>query len=69
MSGIQFDDEQYQQKLKHSYNFDKTKIKKQIFINKNNIFGLHMQEATFKVNTLKEVAKICIKMIFAIWQL
>ena len=28
-----------------------------------------MQEATFKVNTLKEVAKICIKMMFAIWQL
>ena len=60
-------DEQYHQKLKHSYNFDKTKIKKQIFANKNYIFGLHMQEAIFKVNTVKEVAKIYIKMMFTIW--
>ena len=37
-----FNDEQYQQKLKHSYNFDKINIKKYIFVNKNYIFGLHM---------------------------
>ena len=60
-------DEYYHQKLKHSYNFDKTKIKKQIFVNKNYILGLHMQETIFKVNTVKEVAKIHIKMMFTIW--
>ena len=27
------------QKLKHSYNFDKTKTKKHVFVNKNYIFG------------------------------
>ena len=39
----------------------------QIFVNKNYIFGLHMQETIFKVNTVKEVAKIYIKMMFTIW--
>ena len=50
-------DEQYNQKLKHSYNFGKTKTKKQVFVNKNYIFGLRMQEAIFQVNTVKEVPK------------
>ena len=31
------------------------------------IFGLHMQEAIFKVNTVKEVAKGYIKTMFNIW--
>ena len=31
------------------------------------MFGLDMQEAIFKVNTVKEVAKIYVKMTFKIW--
>ena len=44
----------------------KNKNQKQIFCQYNYIFGLHMQEAIFKVNTLKEIAKIYIKMMFKI---
>ena len=60
-------DEQYHQKLKHSYNFDKTKTKKQVFVYKNYIFGFRMQEAIFQVNTVKEAPKTHIKMMFRIW--
>ena len=45
----------------------KNKDRKQIFCQKNYIFGLHMQEAIFKVNTVKEIPKIYIKMMFKIW--
>ena len=37
-----------------------------MFCQWNYIFPLHMQEAIFK-DTVKEVAKIYIKMIFKIW--
>ena len=37
------------------------------FCQSNYIFSLNMQEAIFKVNTVKEVHKIYIEMIFTIW--
>ena len=45
----------------------KTKIENKCFCQKNYIFTLHMQEATYKANAAKEVAKIYIKMMFKIW--
>ena len=45
--GIQFNDEQYNQKLKRNCNFDKKQRSETFFVNKNQIFGLHMQEAIF----------------------
>ena len=51
----------------NSYNFDKTNIKKQIFANKNYLFGLHMLDAIVKVNTVKEIPKLDIKSMLTIW--
>ena len=59
ISGISLNDEQYHQKLKHSCNFGKKKRSKTSYIS-----GLHMQEAIFEVNPVKEVAKIYIKITF-----
>ena len=51
----------------NSYNFDKTNIKKQIFANKNYLFGLHMLDVIVKVNTVKEIPKLDIKSMLTIW--
>ena len=51
----------------NSYNFDKTNIKKQIFANKNYLFGLHMLDAIVQVNTVKEIPKLDIKSMLTIW--
>ena len=51
----------------NSYNFDKTNIKKQIFANKNYLFGLHMLDVIVKVNAVKEIPKLDIKSMLTIW--
>ena len=60
------DEEQYQQKLNIVAILTIRKRKKSFF-QLNYIFGLHMQEAIFNVNTIKKVTKIYIKMVFKIW--
>ena len=45
----------------------KRRSKNKFLSKKNYISGLHMQEAIFKVNTVKDVAKTYIKIMFTIW--
>ena len=60
------DEEQYHQKL-NIVAILTIRKKKKSFFQLNYIFGLHMQEAIFNVNTIKKVTKIYIKMVFKIW--
>ena len=54
--------------ITRSLNISTTLTKqRQVFVYKNYIFGLRMQEAIFQVNTVKEFPKKHIKMMFRIW--
>ena len=66
---MKYNDEQFHQKLKHSCKFDKKQRSKIIFLSIKLYIRLTHARSHFQVNTIKEVAKMYIKMMFKIWQL